>query len=65
MICPPCRNAGAVRSETDVIYQYLDGRDQETLTGPEAAAKMHKTCKGGTWCDCQHSTEPLVRRPRG
>ena len=54
MICKPCREAASFLGEEEVIYQYLDGRPQEMLTGAEVAARMHAQCRGGTWCDCQH-----------
>lgn len=55
MICMTCRSASALAAEPEVIYQYLDGRPQEMLPGDEAALIVHRSCKGGTWCDCQHS----------
>jgi hypothetical protein len=54
MVCTDCRNAAAVAREPEVIYQYLDGRDQEVLPGTVPARMLHERCPGGTWCDCQH-----------
>jgi|HubBroStandDraft_6_1064221.scaffolds.fasta_scaffold2095672_2 hypothetical protein len=47
MICINCRTAGT---------QLTQSGDSPWI------AELHKACKGGTWCDCQHSTEPLVKR---
>lgn len=71
MICKSCRDAAALLPEEEVIYQYLDGRPQEMLSGPEVARKMHAQCPevarkqagnltavelvGSPWCDCQHN----------
>ena len=69
MICDSCRTAAGLLGETEVIYQYLDGRPQQTLLGARAAYWMHKGCRearrrnaglsaaelaGSSWCDCQH-----------
>jgi hypothetical protein len=54
VICRECRTAAGLTRETEVIYQYLDGREQEMLTGAGASELMHKECPGDTWCDCQH-----------
>lgn len=70
MICLTCRSAAAMVKETEVIYQYLDVRPQEMLSGADAARNMHGACRelarqrdkslsavergGGSWCDCQH-----------
>ena len=69
MICNSCRMAASLLSETEVIYQYLDGRPQKTLSGADAAREAHKGCRearrrnsklsavelaGSSWCDCQH-----------
>jgi hypothetical protein len=65
MICSSCREAARLSVAPEVIYQYLDGRPQETLTGPQAAARMHAECPGGSWCECQHKqvhTGPVFPR---
>lgn len=55
MICSGCRSAAIIaRTGEDVIWQYLYGRSQETVTAQRAAQNVHGACKGGTWCDCQH-----------
>jgi hypothetical protein len=28
---------------------------------PEHSAELHHECKGGTWCDCQHLTETVLK----
>jgi hypothetical protein len=56
MICPPCRSAGNYLVAVDLSYDFTDEGDIEQ------AGEEHAKCKGGTWCDCQHLTEPLVRR---
>jgi hypothetical protein len=70
VICENCRTAASLLSEDEVIYQYLDGRPQRLLTGPEAAREAHEGCResrragaglsavelaGSAWCDCQHA----------
>ena len=54
MICHDCRLGAELARETELIYQYLDGREQEVLPGTVAARTVHERCKGGTWCDCAH-----------
>jgi hypothetical protein len=70
MICPTCRAAADFAAEAEVIYQYLDGRPQEMLSGADAARNMHGACReavrqehsglsavelaASSWCDCQH-----------
>lgn len=76
VICKSCRDAAALLPEEEVIYQHLDGRPQEMLSGPEAARKMHAQCPevvrrqagnltavelvGSPWCECQHIV-PVLR----
>ena len=77
MICQQCRRAAGVAREDEVIYQYLDGRPQETLTGPETAVRRHAGCAeakrqagtlsavellGGQLCDCQHKLPRTIAR---
>lgn len=69
MICLQCRRAAGVAREDEVIYQYLDGRPQEMLTGRDVALLWHGECRearrqasalsvlerlGSQLCDCQH-----------
>jgi hypothetical protein len=46
MICVECRKAG----------KFLTAQ-----VDTEEVAWMHAQCKGGTWCDCQHVTQPVVK----
>jgi hypothetical protein len=27
-----------------------------------AAVRLHRKCRGGTWCDCQHVTGRVIRK---
>lgn len=54
MVCDTCRRAAVMAREPEVVYQYLDGRPQEVMAGTVAAKNVHRACRGGTWCDCQH-----------
>lgn len=47
MICPPCRDAG----------KYLSAGNAH------GAELHHEKCKGGTWCDCAHKLESVVKGP--
>lgn len=61
MVCGKCRMAAWAAHERTVIYQHLNGKEQEDLPGPEAAARIHAGCPGGTWCDCQHKVAAPTR----
>lgn len=70
MVCKQCRDAASFLGEEEVIYQYLDGREQELMAGREVAVLWHAQCRevarqrdktlstvargGGSLCDCQH-----------
>ena len=49
MICKPCARAADLavqtRAVTDNAVQAVIRRNVDTL---------HASCRGGTWCDCQH-----------
>jgi hypothetical protein len=49
-VCVPCTRAGIYVSSA---RQLTDPTVQEALQ--KNAAELHATCRGGTWCDCQHS----------
>lgn len=57
MICDKCRTAGNLLVAVDLSYDFTTDDDVEE------AASLHEKCPGGTWCDCQHKTDLLVRRP--
>lgn len=53
MICAKCKDAGRLT---------LILRNTKTTPETERARKtvirnLHKSCRGGTWCDCQHRAE--------
>ena len=49
MICKGCRDAGNLNANSIEDKAYI-------------SAVWHRNCKGGTWCDCQHKTEAMVRK---
>jgi hypothetical protein len=56
VICKPCQDAGNYLAAVDLSYDFTDDEDVKQ------ARELHEKCPGGTWCDCAHKTEPLVRR---
>jgi hypothetical protein len=48
MICEPCRRAGDILSSVEDP----DPFDESNMIA------LHRRCKGGTFCDCQHSINP-------
>jgi hypothetical protein len=56
MICKPCRKAGFILTASLEYWGIVKEHDKKI------AAITHKMCKGGTWCDCAHKTELMVKR---
>lgn len=49
-VCIPCARAGVY---TTIARASSDETEQTALI--KNAKELHATCRGGTWCDCQHS----------
>lgn len=55
MICLPCREAGS-------LLKFRTGATARDPLGAgvyleQQAILLHKECRGGTWCDCQHQLD--------
>lgn len=49
MICKPCKLGGGYNHAALLA---ISGAARKA--GFQMAAAHHESCKGGTWCDCQH-----------
>lgn len=60
MICKPCRVGG--QHTTQASIEKISGTLRRELQ--QAAKVWHGRCKGGTWCDCQCSTDASAINPK-
>ena len=54
MICETCRKAANLAAYV-VVATVTDGA-VVGMGSLNSAMRGHETCKGDTWCDCQHQT---------
>lgn len=62
MICKQCTDAAEIAKGREEFSLSLSVAEHGISLDKQAEA-MHKACKGGTWCDCQHRVFPLVAAP--
>jgi len=52
MICIPCTRGGILTTTA------RNAAEEAQAVLIKNAAELHAQCRGGTWCDCQHKTNP-------